>query len=56
MDYRTKYDEWIKKDKIRFISEFAKIIIFEDDKLNKIKMIKKGISDYKIGKWGAYNK
>lgn len=54
--YKGKYDEWIKKDKIRFISEFAKIIIFEDDKLNKIKMIKKGISDYKIGKWGAYNK
>ena len=45
--YRGTFKEWVIKDKIRFLNEIVKIIAFEDEKLNKLKMIKLGLNDYK---------
>ena len=53
--YNSDFPQWVKKDKMRFISETIKIIFFEKDKINKLKMIIKGKRDYKKGIWGAYN-
>lgn len=52
--YRGTFKEWVIKDKIRFLNEIVKIITFEDEKLNKLKMIKLGLNDYKDKKWGCY--
>lgn len=52
--YNSDFPQWVKKDKMRFISETIKIIFFEKDKINKLKMIIKGKHDYKKGSWGAY--
>lgn len=52
--YRGTFKEWVIKDKIRFLNEIVKIIAFEDEKLNKLKMIKLGLKDYKDKKWGCY--
>ena len=54
--YNNDFPKWIKKDKIKFISETIKIMFFEKDKINKLKMIIKGKHDFNKGKWGAYNK
>ena len=53
--YKSDFPKWVKKDKVRFISETIKIIFFEKDKINKLKMIIKGKRDYKKGIWGAYS-
>lgn len=52
--YRGTFKEWVIKDKIRSLNEIVKIIAFEDEKLNKLKMIKLGLNDYKDKKWGCY--
>ena len=52
--YRGTFKEWVIKDKKRFLNEIVKIIAFEDEKLNKLKMIKLGLNDYKDKKWGCY--
>ena len=52
--YRGTFKEWVIKDKIRYLNEIVKIIAFEDEKLNKLKMIKLGLNDYKDKKWGCY--
>ena len=52
--YRGTFKEWVIKDKIRSLNEIVKIIAFEDEKLNKLKMIKSGLNDYKDKKWGCY--
>ena len=52
--YRGTFKEWVIKDKIKSLNEIVKIIAFEDEKLNKLKMIKLGLNDYKDKKWGCY--
>lgn len=47
--------EYIKYDRKTFINENIKIIFFERDKFNKIKMSIKGYKDYKKNKMGKYN-
>ena len=49
----AKYE--ILRDKYYNFSEIVKIILFEEDKLNKLKMIRKGLQDYKNNKFGKYN-
>ena len=39
----------LNRDKKLFKKEFVKIILGEDDKLNKVKMVLKGYKDYKNG-------
>lgn len=54
--YGESFKSWVIKDKIRSLSEIAKIIAFEDEKINKLKMIRIGSKDYKDKKWGCYFK
>ena len=51
-DYFNVNRIWVLKDIRSFIGEIVKIILWEDDKLLKIKMIKKGICDYRKNIYG----
>lgn len=53
--YKERFPKWVLIDKRRFISEIVKIILFEENKFEKLRFIKKGISDYKKGKLGKIN-
>lgn len=53
-EYKNIYPQWIKEDKMKFIRETVKIILFEKNKLDKIKMILKGISHYNKRIFGVY--
>lgn len=50
--YKKKFPKWVLVDKRRFVSETVKIILFEENKFEKLKFIKKGISDYNKNKFG----
>ena len=52
--YKNDFKYWVTKDKIRAINEIIKIILFEENKLEKLKMIYIGIKDYRLKKWGNY--
>lgn len=52
--YGQKFKKWVIKDRIRAVNEIVKIIIFEDDKKNKLNMIRRGSKDFKSNKWGGY--
>lgn len=52
--YKNDFKDWVMKDKIRAINEIIKIILFEENKLEKLKMIYIGIKDYRLKKWGNY--
>lgn len=54
--YSDDYSNWIRRDKIRFISEIAKIIVYENDKIKKIGMIRTGLKDYKLNKKYKFKK
>lgn len=45
--YKEDFPEWVKLDKIRFIRETIKVIIFEKNKMKKIKYSIYGYRDYK---------
>lgn len=47
--YKNLNSFTLKRDKKLFKKEFVKIILGEDDKLNKVKMVLKGYKDYKNG-------
>ena len=53
--YKSVAGNFIKKDKQCFKNELIKIILFEDDKLFKIKMIIRGIKDNKNNNFGKLN-
>ncbi len=44
-----------KNDKINFVKENIKIILFESDKIEKFNMILKGYKDYKRNKFGKFS-
>ena len=54
--YKEDFPEWILIDKRRFITENLKIILFENNKIEKFKYIKKGINDYKNNIFGKFKK
>lgn len=43
--YRTKFPEYVREDRVRFISEILKIVLYEDKKILKLKLSIIGISD-----------
>ncbi|MCB2295319.1 glycosyltransferase [Clostridium algoriphilum] len=47
--------EYMKYDRKTFINENLKIIIFEKDKINKMRMSIKGYQDFKNNKFGEFN-
>lgn len=53
-EYKETFPKWVLSDKRKFITENLKIILFEDDKIQKFKYIKKGISDYKNNIFGEF--
>lgn len=61
---RNRFDVWkrhsefdfVKRDKRHFCKEFVKMILFENDKINKVMSIIYGIKDYKKQKFGKLNK
>ena len=56
MRKRYKNDkEYMKYDRKTFINENLKIILFEEDKINKIRMSIKGYKDFKKNKFGEFN-
>jgi len=54
-EYLKIYPQWVKEDRFKFIREIIKIILFEESKFCKIKMITEGIESYKKNIFGAYN-
>ena len=51
-EYKDLPNNFIKHDKEAYRKEIIKIIAFEDNKINKIKSIFKGIRDFKKNKFG----
>lgn len=49
--YGSIFKDTIKKDKLACIKETVKIVIYEQNKVNKIKSIVRGIKDYKKNKF-----
>lgn len=52
--YKKVFPKWVLVDKRRFFSEIVKIILFEENKAEKLRFIKKGISDYYNNKFGKF--
>ena len=53
--YKEDFPSWVLTDKRRFITENLKIVLFEDNKIEKFKYIKKGIKDYRNNIFGKFN-
>ena len=53
--YKKDFDEYCRLEVGMTKKELIKILLFEKDKLNKIRHIYKGYRDYKKGKKGAIN-
>jgi rhamnosyltransferase len=54
-EFKNEFPDWVSEDRMRFINETIKILLYEKSKWRKMKMIIKGIRDYKRGKSGAIN-
>lgn len=52
--FKDSFPQWVKEDKKRFINESIKIILYENNKFKKLKMILRGITDYKNNKFGKF--
>lgn len=50
--YHDEFPNWVKADKKLFINELARMILFEKNKISKVKMIIIGFSDGKREKYG----
>lgn len=50
--YKNNFPNWVRKDKLKFLSETGKVILFEDKPISKLKMTLKGIKDYRANKFG----
>lgn len=53
-EYKSKYPEWVDKDKKLFLNEFVRILLFEKQKIDKINKIIIGVLDGKKGIVGKY--
>ncbi len=52
--YKKDFPGWVLTDKRRFITENLKIVLFEDNKIEKFKYIREGIRDYKNNIFGEF--
>lgn len=52
--YKEDFPGWVLTDKRRFITENLKIVLFEDNKIEKFKYIRQGIRDYKNNIFGEF--
>jgi|SRR5690606_4796189 len=53
-NYKSIYAKYILQDFILFIKEYIKILLFEDRKYEKTKMIIRGFTDYRKNKFGKF--
>lgn len=53
--YRWTFPAFWWKDKVRFFLEICRLLLFEPQKILKIKMMWRGWSDYRRGKYGKYH-
>lgn len=49
------FNDYIKSDKLVFRKELVKILLFERDKIEKVKMIIRGYVDFKKNNFGKFN-
>ena len=52
--YKKDFPGWVLTDKRRFITENLKIVLFEDNKIEKFKYIRQGKRDYKNNIFGEF--
>lgn len=53
--YKLFFPEYVKSDKILFIKDFIKVLLFEEKKIEKIKMILLGFKHYKNQLFGKFD-
>jgi len=53
-EYGGEFPFYIWKDRIRFVLEFIRLLLFEPDKKNKLCMMWRGYLDYRLGMFGKY--
>ncbi|MEI8356442.1 MAG: glycosyltransferase, partial [Deltaproteobacteria bacterium] len=52
--YKTAYPRFCRADRLRFLLELLRLLLFEREKIKKISMIFKGYRDYRRGKLGKF--
>ena len=52
--FKTEYPEFVRFDRVMALKELIKILLVEDNKLDKIRMSVKGYFDYKKSSYGKY--
>jgi rhamnosyltransferase len=52
--FRKEFSKYISKDRIDFMKELMKILLFEQSKIKKLEMICRGYLDFRKNKFGAF--
>jgi len=52
--YKTDYPGFCRADRIRFVLELLRLLLFEPEKMKKLSMMYKGYTDYRRGKLGKF--
>ncbi len=52
--YKTAYPRFCRADRIRFVLELLRLLLFEREKMQKLSMMYKGYADYRRGKLGKF--
>jgi rhamnosyltransferase len=53
--YRSLFPEFCRRDRIRFFLELIRLLLFEGEKGEKLKMMARGYGDYRRGRLGRYD-
>ena len=53
--YRDRFPRFRRADRARFALELLRLLFFEDGKMEKLAMMRKGYSDYRSGRMGRYD-
>lgn len=53
--YRSLFPEFCRRDRIRFFLEMIRLLLFEGEKREKLKMMARGYGDYRKGRLGSYD-
>lgn len=52
--FRREFPKYISNDRLNFVKELLKIMLFEQHKIQKLKMIFRGYLDFRRNKFGAF--
>lgn len=53
-EYESGFPGYVLRDRIRFLLEFIRLLLFEPEKMEKLRMIRRGWRDFLSGKFGKY--